>query len=142
MKLSLVEPISQLYIDHNLHTFRKAAITDDGKPKYNKVYSKISRNWRITAVKEPKTYNFWPTLATRILKKGLMMKTAFCGRYMSPKIILSILLSQLPSSLFLRQAIWCNNIFPGLSLVLPIQKNKLMMTMWAWNNMMYIAHFG
>ncbi|CAB4037439.1 Hypothetical predicted protein, partial [Paramuricea clavata] len=53
-------------IDHNSHTFRKAAITDDGKPKYNKVYSKRSRNWRITAVKDPKTYNFWPTLATRI----------------------------------------------------------------------------
>ena len=26
-------------------------------------------NWRVTIVKEPKTYSFWPTLAIRILKK-------------------------------------------------------------------------
>lgn len=29
-------------IDHNAHLFRKAAVTKDGKPKYNKVYSKRS----------------------------------------------------------------------------------------------------
>ena len=59
-------------IDHNnSHTFRKAAFTKDGKPKKSKVFSKRSNNWRVTTVREPKTYDFWPTIATRILKKRI-----------------------------------------------------------------------
>ena len=56
-------------IDHNSHAFQKQAFTTNGKQKMSKVFSKKSKNWRITTVKEPKTYDFWPTFATRILKK-------------------------------------------------------------------------
>ena len=58
-------------IDHNAHLSRKAVVTNDGKAKYNKVYSKHSKNWRIDEVKEPKTYDYWPTLETRILQKKI-----------------------------------------------------------------------
>ena len=40
-------------VDHNMHVFRKPAVTATGKPKYNKVYSKRSQNWRVQAIKEP-----------------------------------------------------------------------------------------
>lgn len=52
-----------------MHVFRKAAVCTTGKLKYNKVYSKRSKNWRVQAVKEPKAYDFWPAIASRILKK-------------------------------------------------------------------------
>lgn len=58
-------------IDHNTHIFRKAAVSATGKLKYNKVYSKRSKNHRVVPVKDPKTYDFWPTLATRIIQKRI-----------------------------------------------------------------------
>ena len=58
-------------IDHNSHTFRKAAFIKDGNPKKSKVFSNRSNYWRVTAVREPKTYDFWPTITTRILKKRI-----------------------------------------------------------------------
>ena len=58
-------------IDHNSHTFRKAAFTKDGKRKMSKVFSKRSNNWRVTTVREPKSYDFWPTIAIRILKRRI-----------------------------------------------------------------------
>jgi hypothetical protein len=58
-------------IDHNTHVFRKNAVSATGKLKYNKVYSKRSKNHRIVPVKDPKTYDFWPTLATRIIQKRI-----------------------------------------------------------------------
>jgi len=58
-------------IDHNSHTFRKAAFTKDGKPKMSKVFSKRSNNWRVTTVRESKSYEFWPTIAIRILKRRI-----------------------------------------------------------------------
>ena len=67
--LLLVEPIWQQLTTIPMHVHRKAAVTAEGKPKYNKIYRTRSQNWRVTAVKEPKTYNFWPTIVTRILKK-------------------------------------------------------------------------
>ena len=57
-------------IDHNTYVFRIAAVTATGKLKY-KVYSKRSKNWKLETVKEPKTYDFGPTLATRILQKRI-----------------------------------------------------------------------
>ena len=33
------------------------------------MFSKRSKNWRLELVKKPKTYDFRPTVATRILKK-------------------------------------------------------------------------
>lgn len=56
-------------IDHNSHAFRKPALKKNGNPKYSKVYSKRSKNWKIEVVKEDKTYSYWPTLASRILNK-------------------------------------------------------------------------
>ena len=56
-------------IDHNSHVFRKSAFSKSGQPKYSKVFSKRSKNWRVEVVKEPNTYEFWPTLGTRILQK-------------------------------------------------------------------------
>ncbi|CAB4025600.1 Hypothetical predicted protein [Paramuricea clavata] len=58
-------------IDHNSHLFRQAALNRDGKKKYNKVYSKRSKNWRVTAVLEEKTYDFWPALTSGILQRKI-----------------------------------------------------------------------
>jgi hypothetical protein len=55
-------------IDHNSHLFRRAALNKDGKKKYNKVYSKRSKNWRVTTVLEEKTYDFWAALTSGILQ--------------------------------------------------------------------------
>ena len=51
-------------LDHNFHLFRK---TIDGK--FKKLYSKRSGNWRAEAVKEDKTYSYWPALIAEILSK-------------------------------------------------------------------------
>ena len=51
-------------LDHNFHLFRK---TIDGK--FKKLYSKRSGNWRAEAVKEDKTYSYWPALIAEILCK-------------------------------------------------------------------------
>ena len=51
-------------LDHNFHLFRK---TVDGK--FQKLYSKRSGNWRVEAVKEDKTYSYWPKLIAEILCK-------------------------------------------------------------------------
>ena len=58
-------------IDHNSHLFRRAALNRDGKKKYNKVYSKRSKNWRVTAVLEGKTYDFWAVLTSGILQRKI-----------------------------------------------------------------------
>ena len=51
-------------LDHNFHLFRK---TIDGK--FKKLYSKQSGNWRAEAVKEDKSYSYWPALIAEILCK-------------------------------------------------------------------------
>ena len=48
-------------------------MTATGKLKYNKVYSKRSKNWKLETVKEPKTYDFWPTKPLEFFKRELMM---------------------------------------------------------------------
>ena len=45
-------------IDHNSYVFRKLAVSKSGQPKYSKVFSKRSKNWRVEVVKEPNTYEF------------------------------------------------------------------------------------
>lgn len=72
-------------IDHNSHVFRKAAVTAKGKQKYNKVYSKRSKNWRIVTVKESKTYDFWPTLAARIMQKIIDDEESIRRKVVIPK---------------------------------------------------------
>lgn len=49
---------------HNFHVFQN---TIDGK--FKKLYSKRSGNWRAEAVKEDKTYSYWPALIAEILCK-------------------------------------------------------------------------
>lgn len=51
-------------LDHNFHLFQN---TIDGK--FKKLYSKRSGNWRAEAVKEDKTYSYWPALIAEILCK-------------------------------------------------------------------------
>ena len=70
-------------IDHNSHLFRRAALNRNGKKKYNKVYSKRSKNWRVTAVLEAKTYDFWAALTSGILQRKIddkdsLKKTSCC----------------------------------------------------------------
>lgn len=56
-------------IDHNFHTFRKPAFTKSGKQKFNKVYSKRSKIWKVEIIKEDKQYKYWPILANGILDR-------------------------------------------------------------------------
>ncbi|CAB3982602.1 Hypothetical predicted protein [Paramuricea clavata] len=90
-------------IDHNAHVFRKAAVTASGKPKHNKVYSKRSKNWRVKVVKEPRTYDFWPTIACRILKKRVDDEESILQKVEIPKehpknIAQSIALKPIPKT--------------------------------------------
>ena len=90
-------------IDHNTHAFRKPAFTKGGKAKKNKIYSKRSKNWQITRVKEPKTYNFWPTIVTRILKKRVddedsILKKVEVSNNHPKKIAPSIALKPVPKT--------------------------------------------
>ena len=61
-------------IENNAHAFRKPEHTKSGKPKFNKVYSKRSKNWRVQPIKESKEYKYWPAFATRIMQKRLSDK--------------------------------------------------------------------
>ena len=90
-------------IGHNSHAFRKAAVSASGKLKYNKVYSKRSKNWRIVNIKELKTYDFWPTIATRILKKRIDSEESILRKVEVPddhpkKIAPSIALKPIPKT--------------------------------------------
>ena len=49
--------------------WQPSAFAKDGKRKMSKVFSKRSNNWRVTTVRESKSYDFWPTIAIRILKR-------------------------------------------------------------------------
>jgi cystathionine beta-lyase family protein involved in aluminum resistance len=62
-----------------------AAVTAKGKQKYNKVYSKRSKNWRIVTVKESKTYDFWPMLAARIMQKIIDDEESIKRKVVIPK---------------------------------------------------------
>ena len=57
-------------IDHN----RKPSTSLSGDLKYQKVYSKRSKKWRVQVVKEQKSYDFWPTLLSRIMRKRVADK--------------------------------------------------------------------
>lgn len=51
-------------LDHNFHLFRKEI-----QGKFKKLYSRRSGNWRVEAVKEDKSYSYWPALIADILCK-------------------------------------------------------------------------
>ena len=70
---------------------------------YNKVFSKRSKNWRSELVKKPKTYDFWPTVATRILKKRIDDEETILRKVELPddhpkKIASSIALNPVPKT--------------------------------------------
>ena len=48
-------------LDHNFHLFRKEI-----QGKFKKLYSRRSGNWRVEAVKEDKSYSYWPALIADI----------------------------------------------------------------------------
>ena len=56
-------------IDHNNNLDRNPSLSLSGSLKHHKVYSKRSKNWRVQVVKEEKSYDFWPTLVSRIMRK-------------------------------------------------------------------------
>ena len=58
-------------IDHNTNIKRSPALSVSGQLKYSKVYSKRSKNWRVSLVKEDKSYDYWPVLSSRILGKRI-----------------------------------------------------------------------
>ena len=68
MKLTWQETLVAV-MDHNNNLNRKPSLSSSGDPKYQKVFSKRSKNWRVPVVKEDKTFDFWPTLVSRIMKK-------------------------------------------------------------------------
>lgn len=91
-------------IDHNCHAFRKPALSEDGKLKYNKLYSKRSKNWRVQVVKEDKTYPFWPVLASRICQNRVQDEESITRRVVIPadhpkNIAPSIALKPIPKTL-------------------------------------------
>ena len=51
-------------LDHNFHLFRKEI-----QGKFKKLYSRRCGNWRVEAVKEDKSYSYWPALIAEILCK-------------------------------------------------------------------------
>jgi hypothetical protein len=56
-------------IDHNNNLDRNPSLSLSGSLKHHKVYSKRSKNWRVQVIKEEKSYDFWPTLVSRIMRK-------------------------------------------------------------------------
>ena len=90
-------------IDHNAHLHRKTLLTKDGNPKYNKVFSKRSSNWRVSVVKEDKTYDYWTTISTRVLKsrrddKGSILRSTPLPDDHPQKIAPSIALKPIPKT--------------------------------------------
>ena len=67
-------------INHNAHIGRKPKLSKRGKLKYNKVYSKRSKHWSISVIKEDKTYDYWPHLATKILQNRIDDKQTILRR--------------------------------------------------------------
>ena len=51
-------------LNHNFHLLRKEI-----EGKFKKLNSRRSGNWRVEAVKEDKSYSYWPALIAEILCK-------------------------------------------------------------------------
>ena len=56
-------------IDHNAHLHRKPLLSKEGNLKYNKVFSKRSKNFRVSVVKKDKEYDYWPSISTSVLQQ-------------------------------------------------------------------------
>ena len=71
-------------IDHNSHIGRKPKLSKGGKLQYNKVYSKRSKHWSVSVIKEEKTYDYWPVLAHKVLKSRVDDKQTILHRVVIP----------------------------------------------------------
>ncbi|CAB4017748.1 Hypothetical predicted protein, partial [Paramuricea clavata] len=91
-------------IDHNYsHVGRKLKLGKSGKLQYNKVYSKRSKNWSISVIKEEKTYDYWPVLAYNVLKSRIDDKHTILHRVVIPaehpkRIAPSIAMASIPKT--------------------------------------------
>ena len=90
-------------IDHNSHVGRKPKLGKSGKLLYNKVYSKRSKNWSISVIKEEKTYDYWPVLAYKVLKSRIDDKHTILRRVVIPaehpkRIAPSIAMASIPKT--------------------------------------------
>jgi hypothetical protein len=74
-------------IDHNCHKFRQPELSKDGKKKYNKIYSKRSKNFRAMVVLEEKTYDFWSALISGILQRKVDLKDSILKKMELPETI-------------------------------------------------------
>jgi hypothetical protein len=90
-------------IDHNCHNFRQPELSKDGQKKYNKVYSKRSKNFRAMVVLEEKTYDFWAALISGILQRKVDDKDSILKKMELPedhpkKIAHSIAMKPVPAT--------------------------------------------
>jgi hypothetical protein len=71
-------------IDHNSHIGRNPKLTKNGKLQYNKVYSKRSKHWNISVIKEEKTYDYWPVVAYKVLNNRIEDRNTILRRVVIP----------------------------------------------------------
>jgi hypothetical protein len=62
-------------IEHNNNLSRKPDESLTGTLKYHRQYSKRSKNFRAAVISEGKSYDYWPSLTTRILQKRILDKS-------------------------------------------------------------------
>lgn len=71
-------------MDHNNNLARDPALSASDDLKYHKVYSKRSKNWRAQVTKKEKTYDFWPRIVSRILKKRVADQKTVLRKAVTP----------------------------------------------------------
>ena len=71
-------------MDHNNNLARDPALSASGDLKYHKVYSKRSKNWSAQVTKTDETYDFWPLLVSRILKKRVADQETVLRKVITP----------------------------------------------------------
>ena len=72
-------------IDHNSHIFRQPELSKSGEKKYNKIYSKRSKNFTAMVVLEEKTYDFWAPLTSGILQRKVDDKDSILKKMELPE---------------------------------------------------------
>ena len=90
-------------IDHNSHIFRQPELSKSGEKKYNKIYSKRSKNFTAMVVLEEKTYDFWAPLTSGILQRKVDDKDSILKKMELPenhpkKIAQSIAMKEIPAT--------------------------------------------
>ena len=83
--------------------FRQPELSKSGEKKYNKIYSKRSKNFTAMVVLEEKTYDFWASLTSGILQRKVDDKDSVLKKMELPenhpkKIAQSIAMKEIPCS--------------------------------------------